>query len=217
LPMPSDEVFDSAEHLFSELNRIQELLTDPEKASIRLVVNPEKMVIKEAQRTFTYLNLYGYHTDLIICNRVISDEIKDPYFDYWKQNQAEYYSMIEQCFAPLPILTLPLFEKEIVGMSMLHTMGRTLYGSDNPTKFFFRGPIQNIEGKDSNYSLNLILPFTAKGDIELMRNNDELTVQVGYFRRNIILPNVLRGLAIAGAKFEDDRLKIRFAKEQTDN
>jgi arsenite-transporting ATPase len=177
------------------------------------VVNPEKMVIKEAQRTFTYLNLYGYHTDLVICNRVISDEIKDPYFDYWKKNQAGYYSMIEQCFAPLPILTLPLFQREIVGMPMLHTMGRTLYGSYDPMKFFFHGQIQNIEGEDSNYILNLTLPFTAKGDIGLMRNNDELIVQVGYFRRNIILPNVLRDLAIIGAKFEDDRLKIRFARE----
>ncbi len=213
LPIPGDDVFGSAESLFDELNRIQELLTDPEKASIRLVVNPEKMVIKEAQRTFTYLNLYGYHTDLIICNRLISDEIKDPYFDYWKKNQVEYCSMIEQCFAPIPILTLPLFGREIVGMPMLHTMGRTLYGDDDPTKFFFHGQIQSIEGKDSNYILNLTLPFIAKGDIGLMRNNDELTVQVGYFRRNIILPNILRGMDIGGAKFEDDKLKIRFAKE----
>ena len=214
LPMPGDEVFESAEHLFSELNRIQELLTAPEKASIRLVVNPEKMVIKEAQRTFTYLNLYGYYTDLIICNRVISDEIKDPYFNYWKKNQAEYYSLIEQCFAPVPILTLPLFEREIVGVPMLHTMGEILYGNGDPTKFFFHGQIQSIEGEDSNYTLNLALPFTAKGDIGLMRNNDELIVQVGDFRRNIILPNVIRELAIIGAKFEDDRLKIRFTKEQ---
>jgi arsenite-transporting ATPase len=214
LPVPGEEVFDSAEHLFGELNRIQELLSDPEKTSIRLVVNPEKMVIKEAQRTFTYLSLYGYHTDLVICNRVISDKIKDPYFDYWKKNQAEYYSMIEQCFAPLPILTLPLFEREVVGMPMLHTMGEALYGDEDPMKSFFRGKIQNVEVKDGNYILSLTLPFTAKGDIGLMKKDDELVVQVGNFRRNIILPNILKGLAIAGAKFEDDRLRIRFFKEE---
>ncbi len=217
LPVPGEEVFDSAESLFSELNRIQALLIDPEKASMRLVVNPEKMVIKEAQRTFTYLNLYGYRTDLVICNRLISDEVKDPYFDYWKKNQVEYYSLIEQCFAPVPILPLPLFEREIVGVPMLHTMGEILYGNDDPTKFFFHGPIQSIEGEDGNYTLNLALPFTAKGDIGLMRNNNELIVQVGDFRRNIILPNVIRELAIIGAKFEDDGLKIRFTKEQTRN
>jgi arsenite-activated ATPase (arsA) len=213
MPMPSDEVFDSAEHLFSELNKIQDLLANTEKASMRLVINPEKMVIKETQRTFTYLNLYGYHTDLVICNRLIPDEIKDPYFDYWKRNQSEYYSMIEQSFAPVPILTLPLFEREIVGMPMLCTIGKTLYGDDDPSRLFFRGQIQSMEGDDSSYTLNLALPFIAKGDIGLMRSNDELIVQVGHFRRNIILPNVLSGLAIVGAKFEGDKLKIKFAKE----
>ena len=212
IPMPDDKVFDSIEHLFDELTRMQDLLTNSDKASIRLVVNPEKMVIKEAQRTFTCLNLYGYHTDLVICNRLISDEIKDPYFDYWKENQIKYYGMIEECFAPVPVLTLPLFEQEIVGMPMLQVMGRTLYGEDDPTKFFFRGQVQSINREGSNYILSLALPFTTKGDISLMKNNNELNIQAGDFRRNIQLPNVLKGLSVAGAKFEDNRLKVRFIK-----
>jgi arsenite-transporting ATPase len=215
IPMPSDDVFDSAENLFGELNRIQELLTDPKETSARLVVNPEKMVIKEAQRTFTCLNLYGYCTDLVICNRLISEEVKDPYFDYWKRNQAEHYSTIEQYFSPLPILSLPLFEQEIVGISMLQDAGRVLYKDKDPTKFFFHGQAQNIEGKDGSYILNLTLPFTAKGDIELMRNDEELAIQVGSFRRNIILPAILKGLSVAGAKFEGDRLKVSFVREES--
>lgn len=214
MPMPSDEVFNSAELLFNELNKMQAMLTNVEKTSIRLVVNPEKMVIKEAQRTFTYLNLYGYHTDLIVCNRLISDEIKDPYFDCWKRSQIEYCSIIEQSFAPVPILTLPLFEQEIIGRQMLHSMGVTLYGDEDPTKFFFHGQIQNIEATDSNYILNLALPFATKGDIEITRSNDELIVQVGHLRRNIMLPNILSNLAVAGAKLEDDKLKVRFVREQ---
>ena len=214
MPMPSDEVFNSAELLFNELKKMQALLTNVEKTSIRLVVNPEKMVIKEAQRTFTYLNLYGYHTDLIVCNRLIPDEIKDPYFDYWKRNQIEYCSIIEQSFAPVPILTLPLFDQEIIGRQMLHAMGVTLYGDEDPTKFFFHGQIQNIEATDNSYILNLALPFATKGDIEITRSNDELIVQVGHLRRNIMLPNILSNLAVAGAKLEDDKLKIRFVREQ---
>ena len=214
MPMPSDEVFNSAELLFNELKKMQALLTNVEKTSIRLVVNPEKMVIKEAQRTFTYLNLYGYHTDLIVCNRLIPDEIKDPYFDYWKRNQIEYCSIIEQSFAPVPILTLPLFDQEIIGRQMLHAMGVTLYGNEDPTKFFFHGQIQNIEATDNSYILNLALPFATKGDIEITRSNDELIVQVGHLRRNIMLPNILSNLAVAGAKLEDDKLKIRFVREQ---
>jgi len=210
IPMPSDEVFDSAEHLFSELDRIQNLLSDPEKSSMRLVVNPEKMVIKEAQRAFTYLNLYGYPTDLVICNRFISEEVKDPYFGYWKKSQKEYYALIEECFAPLPVLSLPLFQQEVVGIPMLQSVGKTLYQDNDPAKLFFHGQIQNIKREDSSYILSLALPFIAKGDINLARNDDELTIQAASFRRNIILPNILRGLSIDKARFEDERLKISF-------
>ncbi len=210
IPMPSDEVFDSAEHLFSELDRIQNLLSDPKKSSMRLVVNPEKMVIKEAQRTFTYLNLYGYPTDLIICNRFISEEVKDPYFDYWKKSQKEYYTLIEECFAPLPVLSLPLFQQEVVGIPMLQAVGKTLYRDNDPAKLFFHGQIQSIKREDNSYILSMALPFIAKGNINLARNGDELTIQVASFRRNIILPNILRGLAVDKARFEDERLKISF-------
>jgi len=210
MPIPGDEVFDSAEHLFSELDRVQNLLSDPEKSSMRLVVNPEKMVIKEAQRTFTYLNLYGYPTDLVICNRFISEEVKDPYFDYWKKSQKEYYALIEECFAPLPVLSLPLFQQEVVGIPMLQAVGKTLYRDNDPAKLFFHGQIQSIKREDSSYILSLALPFIAKGDINLARNYDELTIQVASFRRNIILPNILRGLSVDKARFEDERLEISF-------
>jgi len=210
IPIPDDEVFDSAEHLFSELDMIQNLLSDPEKSSMRLVVNPEKMVIKEAQRTFTYLNLYGYPTDLVICNRFISEEVKDPYFDYWKKSQKEYYALIEECFAPLPVLSLPLFQQEVVGIPMLQAVGKTLYRDNDPVKLFFHGQIQSIKREDSSYILSLALPFIAKGDINLSTSGDELTIQVASFRRNIILPNILRGLPVGKARFEDERLEISF-------
>jgi len=217
IPMPGEEVFASVEQLISELIRVQDLFADPEKTSVRLVVNPEKMVIKEAQRTFTYLNLYGYYTDLVICNRLISEGVKDPYFDYWKRCQAEYYRLIEECFSPVPILSLPLFEREIVGIPMLQTVGRALYQNknDDPVKVFFRGEVQNIERENGNYILNLSLPFISKGDIALMRNNDELAIQVGNFRRNIVLPSILRELSVTGAKFEGDKLRVKFVKEQS--
>ena len=177
---------------------------------MRLVVNPEKMVIKEAQRTFTYLNLYGYPTDLVVCNRFISEEVKDPYFDYWKKSQKGYYALIEECFAPLPILSLPLFQQEVVGIPMLQAVGKTLYQDNDPAKLFFHGQLQSIKREDNSYILSLALPFIAKGDINLARNDDELTIQVASFRRNIILPNILRSLPVDKAKFEDERLKISF-------
>ena len=210
IPLPGDKVFQSAERLFEELGRMRDLLTDAEKASVRIVVNPERMVIKEAQRSFTYLNLYGYATDLIICNRLIPAEVADRYFDSWKESQTRYYQVIEECFAPLPILSVPLLEHEVVGMSMLKVMAQALYGDRDPTQLFYRGQAQEIEREDGYYVLTLSLPFVTKSNVSLMRNGDELTVQVGSYRRSIILPRTLAGLPVKEARFEDEKLRIRF-------
>ena len=210
IPFPEDAVFQSARRLFQELARMRALLTDAEKASLRLVVNPEKMVIKEAQRTFTYFNLYGYATDLIICNRLIPRGVEDRYFESWKESQARNFQILEECFAPLPILAVPLLEQEVVGMAMLKVMAEALYGDRDPTQVFFTGQAQDIEREDGHYVLTLNLPFVTKADVSLMRSGDELVVQVGSFRRNIILPRTLVGLPVKDAKFEGERLRIRF-------
>ena len=214
IPMPDDEVFASIENLFSELDQIRTLLSNQDVTSVRLVVNPEKMVIKEAQRTFTYLNLYGYSTDLIICNRLIPDKVNDHYFDFWKKSQSEYYRVIEEGFAPLPISTIPLLEREVVGIPMLEIMADALYGKDDPTKVFFRGQIQNFQKEDKHYTLTLALPFIEKGDISLARSGDELIVQVGNFKRNIIIPHALAGLTATEANFEESKLRIQFYQQK---
>jgi len=139
IPMPDDEVFASMESLFHELNEMQALLSNHNVTSVRLVVNPEKMVIKEAQRTFTYLNLYGYLTDLIICNRVIPDKVADQYFSFWKESQSKYYGVIEECFAPLPISTIPLLDREVVGIPMLEVIADASTRKTTPLSFSFRG------------------------------------------------------------------------------
>jgi len=213
MPMPDDEVFQSMERLFKQLSRMQTVLTDPEKASIRLVVNPEKMVIKEAQRAYTYLNLYGYATDLVICNRLIPEKVDDRYFESWKESQSKYYIMIEESFAPIPILSIPLLEQEVVGIGMLHLVAEVIYGERDPTEVFFRGQAQGIEKEDGYYVLTLRLPFITKGDISLLKNGDELIVQVANYKRNIILPHTLASLTVKEAKFEEEKLRIRFDQE----
>ena len=210
MPLPDSDVFDSVEELYLELDKIHTLLTDAEKTSVRLVVNPEKMVIKEAQRTFTYLNLYGYGTDLIICNRLIPDRIEEQYFQAWKASQRKYHQLIEEGFAPLPISDVPLMEQEIVGIPMLRVMAEALYSENDPTAIFFRGKVQDIHKENKHYVLTLPLPFTSEERISLIQSGDELTIQVANFRRNVILPHPLIGLAVSEAKMEGGKLKIKF-------
>jgi arsenite-transporting ATPase len=213
VPVPDEEVFNSIEELFPQLKQMRALLTNFRRTSMRLVLNPEKMVIKETQRTFTYLNLYNYFTDLIICNRFIPETITDHYFDYWKANQEYYYHTIEERFAPLPILTIPLMEREVVGFDMLRAMAHALYHDQDPTRFFYRGKTHHIEKQNSHYTLSFELPYTTRDEISLIRNGDELIINVGTYRRNIILPRTLVNLPVVGARFDNDKLVIRFGEE----
>lgn len=217
MPLPNSEVFASIEKFYSELDKIRTLLTDAEKTSVRLVVNPEKMVIKEAQRTFTYLNLYGYATDLIICNRLIPEVVKDHYLQAWKDSQKKHHQLIRECFAPLPISDVPLMEQEVVGIPMLKVMAETVYGGDDPTTIFFRGQVQDIQKEGKHYVLTLALPFSSKEKISLMQSGNELTIQVANFRRNVILPHALRGLAVSEAKLDGGKLRIKFRQGRTEH
>lgn len=212
LPMPEDEVYDAVQDLFRQLDRLHKMLTDPELTSVRLVLNPEKMVLKETQRTYTYFNLFGYPSDLVVCNRVLPASVTDAYFAAWKESQSRHRAEIEERFAPMPVLEVPLFTDEVVGMDRLREVARALYAEADPSQIFWRGKQQHVEKVDGAYVLALPLPFTEKQDVSLTKLGDELVIQVGPFKRNLILPRVLVGLEPTGARFEGDELRIRFAR-----
>jgi arsenite-transporting ATPase len=210
MPMPGDDVFDAVAGLFRELDKMHDVLVDSSITSIRLVVNAEKMVIKEAERTYTYLNLYGYPVDLVICNRVIPDTVTDSYFDTWKASQAKYIQMVEAAFAPIPIRFLPLQESEVVGLAAVEQVGQTLFGEEDPTVIYHQGRTYSFEKTDQGYQLVVPLPFVTKSDIDLQQVGDELIIQVGSQKRTMILPRALIGMQTRGAKLEDDVLKVQF-------
>lgn len=212
VPIPDDQVFESIKGLILQLDTMHALLTDQKKTSVRLVLNPEKMVIKEAQRTYTYLNLYGYATDLVISNRIIPATVDDRYFNAWKDAQARYGQLVREAFAPLPIFQVPLMDHEVVGAEMLRKMAQATYGAQDPTQIFHAEPTQVIEKVDEAYTLTLRLPFITKDAVNIMRSGDELAISIGNFRRNIILPRVLAGRQVHQAKFKEDKLVLTFAE-----
>lgn len=216
--LPDDDAWDQVKTLFDTLDKVRNLLADPNVSSIRLVVNPERMVIKETQRTYTYLNLYGYATDAILCNRIIPDEVTDPYFAMWKENQKANIEFIGEAFGGLPLAKAPLFGGEITGLDKLRVLGQTLYGDKNPAERMGEGMTHTIEKDEENdgYRLRVPLPFADKNDMDLYRSRDEITLRVGPYRRNIVLPYALWDLEIGDAKFEQATLVIRFvAKDKT--
>jgi arsenite-transporting ATPase len=212
--MPDDDAWAEVRGLFDTLDKVRDLLTDPEIASIRLVVNPERMVIKETQRTYTYLNLYGYATDAILCNRIIPDEVNDPYFAMWKANQQENIAFIDEAFGELPLLKAPLFGGEVSGLDKLRMLGDVLYGDRSPAEKMFDGTTHRIESlEDGSFMLHVPLPFASKQDLDMYRSRDELTLRVGPYRRNIVLPYSLWDLEIEDARFENASLNIKFIRQ----
>lgn len=213
-PFPEDSVFEAMKRLTSQLADMKEILEDSQKTSIRLIINPEKMVIKEAQRAYTFFCLFGYGVDLIIVNRMIPTLVKDPYFRNWKAIQEQYRQMIDECFSPVPIFCLELYNQEIIGKPLLEKIGKKVYGDNDPTALFFSQKPVQIEKEDGGYVLSLSLPFTEREDLDLFQKGEELFIRVGNFKRNILLPRILLNHSIRGAKFERERLRIHFQMEQ---
>ena len=212
LPVPSAKVFDSIQNLYSQLEEMRGLLQDRGNSSMRLVVNPEKMVIKEAQRTFTYLNLYGYHTDLIVCNRVIPEEADGSFLSNWRQAQRGYIKLIHEAFDPLPVCKAPLMEQEVVGLEALDRLATHVFQQEDPSQIFYNETIQELTSANNRHQLRLKLPFASKDALSLMQHGDDLTIQTGPYRRSLTLPKMLAGVAVAEAKLEGDILKLTFER-----
>ena len=214
MPIPDEQIFDAAERLFHRLERIQGLLSDPEIASSRLVLNPAKMVIVEAQRAYTYLSLYGYPTDAAICNRLLPPEASEGYFGHWREVQLGYRQAIADAFAPLPILDVPFFDQEVVGLEMLERMGRALFGQRDPTEILYTGDRPRVIKTEGGYAYHLPLPFVSSADLDLTRSSaNELVVRIGNHKRLISLPHTLAALEVSSAKHRDGVLTVTFVAQ----
>lgn len=209
-PFPEDSVFETMKKLTSQLAEMKEILEDSEKTSIRLVINPEKMVIKEAQRAYTFFSLFGYGVDLIIVNKLLPPSVEDPYFKKWKTIQESYRHQIEESFSPVPILTAELHSQEIVGVSLLEKMAESVYKGADPARLFFVQKPIRIEKEDGKFVLSLYLPFVEKSELDLTQKGEELFIKAGAIKRNILLPRILLNHSIHQAKFVNERLKITF-------
>jgi len=209
MPMPGDEVFNAGEELFRRLEHMHDLLVDRDKTSVRVVLTLEQVVIKEAQRSFTYFHLYDYPTDLVVVNRVLPDDVGE-YFHGWYEAQQRYGPLVEKTFHPIPIRRAPFFNREMVGVDLLRELSQTLYGAEDPTQFFYRGRPYQVARENSGFLLSVDLPFTDKDQINLSRHADELVIDLGTWRRTLVLPRILVNAPTEGARFDDGTLKIRF-------
>jgi arsenite/tail-anchored protein-transporting ATPase len=211
IPLPNNEVMDAPFEFYEKIEALERVLTDNTLTTVRIVTNPEKMVIKESMRAHAYLSLYNVATDMVIANRVIPDHVEDPYFQQWKASQQIYRKEIQDSFSPLPIQEIPLYQDELVGFAALERLKVDLYGELDPSEVLYKEQTLKVIQEKGAYRLDLYLPGIPKSEVKLTKTGDELNIRIGNHRRNLVLPQSLAALQPSGAKMEDDYLQIRFS------
>jgi arsenite-transporting ATPase len=211
--IPPDDIFASVKELLMDLEGMKLVLGDPKVCTVRIVLNLEKMVIKEAQRAFTYLSLYDYLTDLVVVNRVLPPEAGTGYFASWQKSQDRYSTLVDETFSPLPILRTRLFDHEIVGLDNLREMAESIYGERDPADIFYSTVSQKLQKQGNEYELQLRLPFVSKDAVEVRHLPGELFVTIGPYKREIALPRVLNGKVTKRARLEDGVLRVTFGSD----
>jgi arsenite-transporting ATPase len=210
VPLPTDDVFFSIEELYQKINGMYQILTDQKVSSIRIVVQPEKMVIKESQRAYSYFNLFGFIVDCAIINKVLPDEVEDAYFNIWKKSQKRYIDEAIYSFYPIPVFNVPLYKNEVIGINSLMKMADDIYGDKDPTKMFCITEPVKIYPYNNGYKYEIRLPNVEKTDIKVWRKGEELICELGNFKRNIMLPRILSSLELIDARFTDYTLVMIF-------
>ncbi len=209
LSLPDEAVLDDVATLVRNLIAMNEILRDHEHVSIRLVMNPDRMVVDEARRTFTYLNLYGFLTDAVVVNRVFPEEV-GPYFEAWRGRQQEHLRTVEDSFAPVPVLRAPYFEEEVVGADMLDRLGAELFASHDAAAVLHESVSHRLEVDAYGATWSVALPLAQRGDITVRKVGLELVVRVDGHKRTVLLPPALADYRPAGAAFADGALQVSF-------
>jgi arsenite/tail-anchored protein-transporting ATPase len=210
VPLPGDDYFQAIEDLFGKLKGVDKILGDPTTTTVRLVTNPEKVVLNETRRAFMYFCLYKMSIDAIIMNRMLPGHVQDIYFKDWMKGQQHHLEKARDFFNPVPVFPVNLFGGEVIGYGHLEELADKIYGEKNPLERFFKEEPYQFSKEKNGYRLQLKLPFILKKDIELNKRYDELVIRIGGFKRHILLPRQVAHLDSVKAKLKEEYLNIFF-------
>jgi arsenite/tail-anchored protein-transporting ATPase len=213
--LPTDSYFLNIRDLFEKLDGVDEIMADPNVTSVRLVTNPEKMVLRETQRAFVYFSLHGLTVDTVIVNRLLPANVTDAWFKEWHTSQEKVLTEIEEYFAPVPVKRVPLFQQEVLGKQRLEDLAQVLYpGQQDPSAVTRTEKSYTFAKRDGEYEVQVLLPFASKGEIGLFKKGDELVVEIGTLRRHIGLPRSMAALQPGRARLENQVLTIEMKETQ---
>jgi arsenite-transporting ATPase len=209
-PVPADEFYAVWLALLENSETIERMLKSPRITSLRLVVNPEKMVIDESKRAFLYFNLLGINTDAIVLNKILPPAVTGAYYREWKKEHKTYVDLVETSFGEAPVFKAELQRDQVVGIKQLEGLRQELFGEKDPAQvFLYDKPIRFFE-KGGRYLMFIKMPFAEARDIKVLRKDGSLLIRVGKYERSFELPWVLRGLDVEHAELNSGSLEIAF-------
>jgi len=193
MPLPEEDTYDALEDLFRQVYNLYYTLQNPEISSVRLVVNPEKMVIKETEKAFTYLHLFGFPVDAVFLNKIAPKD--SPFFEV----QQKYIERIKTSFEPTPVFEVPQLYEEVLGFERLKELGKALYKDRSPDEVFFHDKPFEISEKNGKYLLTLTLKESVQDKIEVYQKGEDLILKIGNLKKHFFLPRVLLDKEVTGA------------------
>jgi arsenite/tail-anchored protein-transporting ATPase len=208
VPLPEENYFENLQDLHRKLEGIDRVLADPRVTTVRLVTNPEKMVLKETQRAFTFFCLYGLTVDAVVVNRILPSGVSDSFFSAWRETQERWIQAIEEFFAPVEVWRVPLFQDEVLGTERLRALSKALFAGRDPAESFYHEAPYRFCKVDGNYQLHLRLPFVSSKDVNLHKKLDELVIRIGPVKRHVSLPQRMARLEPLSARVKDGELVV---------
>ncbi|MFC1834372.1 ArsA family ATPase [Thermodesulfobacteriota bacterium] len=212
VPMPEDACYQALQDLFEKLDGVDKVLLNRDVTTVRLVTNAERMVIRETQRAFMYFCLYGLVVDSVIVNRLFPQTLQDGYLKDWVATQQRSIDQIHGIFDPIPVRTVNIMPDEVVGTDRLSEMGRAIYGETDPSDVLHSDSPYSVDENDGEYTMSIKLPFVSKEYVDLFKEEGDLVIRIGSFKRHVFLPRVLHNRKPSKASLESNMLSISFPK-----
>jgi arsenite-transporting ATPase len=210
VPLPDESYYKAIETFYENLKGVDEILIDPDVTSIRIVTNPEKMVLRESIRAYTYFNMFGVNTDAVIVNKIFPKEVIESCsaLKGWLESQYKYLKEIENYFQPKPVFKVPHARKELVGIEGLKWVAEQIYHNEDPTKVFHKEQPYIFEKTEEGYVVKIKLPYAEKKFLDIYKAGEELIIRLGNVKTHILLPRKLRDLEPQRAKWKKGFLEI---------
>lgn len=210
--IPVDKGYEEMQQLFDKLETIQQVFLNPEICSIRIVANPERMVVQESKRAYSYLQLYGYNVDAVIVNRILPD-VDSEIFGEYIAKQKDYLEEIEESFAPLPIFKVPHQGKEVFGIELLKQIGNIIYKDIDPTSVFHNEKPLEVIDIENGYRVRLKIPFIKENDFDLKKFGDELIIDLQNRRKNVFLPKFANYMKMVSYSYDNPWLTVELKRD----